>query len=193
MDINKEIYANVGASHTVPRILKLNRSSRCSSYVPFFSEVDSIAHELNVAGFVSLIVRNKKMGHLYNDLEIFVIQNNRQKSLLQLEAWNAFDEKFTDCEGNKERFKGYIAHVVRKINFRTKKSKQELERQNVDVNTYLQRDDEVYFLGQHNKSKGKVTGFLIPENNANQIMIKCNLKVQQGDSGGIIQTYSRTS
>ena len=36
LDLKKEIYANVGASHTVPRILKLNRSSRCSSYVPFF-------------------------------------------------------------------------------------------------------------------------------------------------------------
>ena len=55
-----------------------------------------------MAGFVSLIVRNKKMGHLYNDLEIFVIQNNRQKSLWQLEARNTFDEKFTDCEGEKE-------------------------------------------------------------------------------------------
>jgi len=186
LDKTKEIYANVGASHTAPRILQLNRTSLWSSYLPFFSDVDSIAHELNVAGFESLIVRNKKMGHLYNDLEIFVIQNNRQNSLLQLEAWNTFDELFTDCEGNKERFKGYIAHVVRKINFRTIMSKQQLEKQHVNINTYLQRNDEVYFLGQHNKSKGKVTGFLIPENNANQIMIKCNLKVQQGDSGGVL-------
>jgi hypothetical protein len=185
LDITKDIYANVGASHTAPRILKIHRSSRWSSYVPFLYDADSIAHELNVAGFESLIVRNKKMGHLYNDLEIFVIQNNRQNSLLQFEAWNTFDESFTDCEGNKEKFKGYIAHVVRKIDFRTIMSKQQLEEKNVDINTYLQRNDEVYFLGQHNKSKGKVTGFLIP-GNANQIMIMCNLKVQRGDSGGVL-------
>jgi hypothetical protein len=179
LDTTKEIYAIVGASHTVPRILKLNQKSPstlsslqttlpCSR--PFVSGSDLIAHELNVAG-QGFNVR-KKFLHLYNDLEIFIIRNNNIKKPRQFEELNSFDCNFINWNGEIEKpLKGEITDVW-----------------SGDVNNkVLEIGDEVYFIGQHNNSYGAVTAF--PSKGVGykeHSMIKCKLKVQKGDVGGVL-------
>ena len=160
LDITKEIYANVGASHTVPRIMNLGPQS-------------VVAQELNVTG-QSFKVRNKHI-HLYNDLEIFIIRNKTKSGLpIQFQALNSFDMTFTHWRSSilyRKNLKGYITDVW-----------------SGDVNNkVLKIDDVVYFIGRHNKSYGTVTGFpSISVGNVEHHMIKCKLKVQKGDSGGLL-------
>jgi hypothetical protein len=138
LDITKDIYANVGASHTAPRILKIHRSS----YLPSFIVNDLIARELNVAG-QSFNVK-KKYIHLYNDLDIFLIRNETDSFLKnQFEELNTFKFTFKNCNGEKRILKGNIAQIW-----------------SDDVNNkVLEIGDEVYFIGRHNKSYGTVTSF----------------------------------
>ena len=176
LDISKEIYAIVGASHTAPRILKLNQTSSLTlsslqaTFLrrPFVSDSDLIAHELNVAG-QGFNVR-KKFLHLYNDLEIFIIRNN--KNSRQFEEFNSFDCTFIYWNGEIEKpLKGNIAQIW-----------------SGDVNNkVLEIGDEVYFIGQHNKSYGTVTAFPSKGVGSKEhSMIKCKLKVQKGDAGGVL-------
>lgn len=162
LDITKEIYANVGASHTAPRIMNLSPNK-------FFA---GTAHELNVSSdHHRVYIRNRSI-HLYNDLDIFVIRNKMKSgSLKQFEELNTFKETFTDLDGIKETLEGSITHVW----------------SGYVNNKVLKEDDTVYFLGQHNKSKGKVKNIPMKlVGKVNHSMIKCQLKVQKGDSGGVL-------
>ena len=163
LDTTKDIYANVGASHTVPRIMNLGPQS-------------VVAKELNVTG-QNFYVRNKYI-HLYNDLEIFVFRNKTKSgSPIQFEPLNTFNLPFYHWEKTYTYFRkykylnGYIADVW-----------------SGDVNNkVLEIGDEVYFIGRHNKSYGTVTSFpSISVGNVEHYMIKCKLKVQPGDSGGVL-------
>ena len=142
LDITKEIYANVGASHTVPRIMNLKQKSLLS-YIGIGT--DLISHELNVTGQI-FNVRNKSV-HLYNDLDVFVIRNKTKSgSPIHFEALNTINGKYTHWNGvDTEDLRGDITHVW-----------------SGDVNNgVLQIGDTVYFLGKHNKSYGTVTDFPI--------------------------------
>jgi len=172
LDTTKGIYAIVGASHTAPRILKLGPSS--SNVFLRLISADFICSELNVTG-QSFNVRNDEI-HKFTDLEIFVIQNkNFLGSSIQLEALNTFNETFTHWNGEKETLEGYITHVW-----------------SGDVNNnVLKKGDEVYFMGRNNKSKGTVKGFTIK--GAAHFMIKCKLRIQTGDSGGVLFKRNQAS
>jgi len=176
LDTTKGIYAIVGASHSVPRILKLDRLS--SSI--FVSGSDVIAHELNVAGYRFNVI-NKKI-HLYNDLDLFVIHNKTMKGsrISQIEALNTFNETFTHWNGKKAKLEGCITHVW----------------SGGSKNKVLEIDDTVYFLGEFSKSYGTVTAFpvkFVGNRNKEHSMIKCKLKVQQGDSGGVLFKRNQAS
>jgi len=88
---------------------------------------------------------------VYNDLDVFVIQNKDPNgaTIAFSVPNNSFDATFIDCLGNTERLKGCITSVWSgNLNFPP------------GENGVLKANDKVYFLGKHNKSCGTVERFV---------------------------------
>ena len=104
------------------------------------------------------------------------------------DASNTFDTNFTDVNGNTKALSGTITKVWSGFTDRT--SIMPL----VIYNKFLQIRDTVYFLGKHNKSYGTVTRFSIKYvGNVEHYMIQCQLRVQKGDSGGLLFKHNKAS
>ena len=158
-------YAIVGASHTALRTITIPQQNNS------FFRKEVTAREVSGLGGI-IKVRNQNY-HVYNDLDVFLIDNTKKKLPSDFLASDKFDETFIHWNGRKERLNGCITQVWSG---------------DFDVeNDVLKVGDMVYFLGRHNKSFGEVAQFFCQfADMTPHYLIKCRLNVKKGDDGGIL-------